>query len=910
MTRDKLFLIDAHSLLYRAHYAMRRPLINSKGRTTTALFGFVNMLLKLLQEEKPRYCAVAFDKGKSTFRHKRYEAYKGTRRETPDELREQFPLARDIVRALRLPIMESEEFEADDLLGSAAKSFADGQLEACIVTGDRDALQLVDENVRVLLTKKGVTETVLYDPARVEADYGVNPAGMIELKGLQGDSSDNIPGVKGVGPKKALELITRYGSIDGVYEHLDELKGKLRENLEADRDAAYLSRWLGTIDVEAPTGIDLADCEVGAPDNEALVELASELELKRLRELVRSEGGPDCVYEAVTDAAVLEKLFAEATRAAWVALDTETTSTDARTARLVGFSFAFEAHRGYYVPLAHVAPPSGASGEQGGLFAAMTAPAAPPQIPAKKALAMLARFVETTKARLVAQNGKYDLTVLRRHGVPLERFHFDTMLAAYLLQPTGRRYNMDSLALDFLGRKCLSYDEVVPKGHDFSHVPIDRATRYAAEDAEVTWALRATLGPRLEAEGLEKLFREVEMPLVEILADMESTGIWVDRPAMARLSEELAAEIAEVEEEIYEACGERFNLNSPKQLSTVLFEKLDLPVEGVKKGKTGYSTRFEVLQKLARKFPVAHRINHHRHLSKLRNTYLETLPGLVGDDGRIHCSFHQTITATGRLSASEPNLQNIPVRDETGRRIRAAFRAHPADRVFVGADYSQIELRILAHLSGSPFLRDAFANGADIHRETAARLLGKASDAVSDDERNRAKAVNFGILYGMSAFRLQGEQDFETIGEAQAFIDAYFAVMPEVRRFMDETLEKARATGEVQTLLGRRRAIPELGASDHATRSFGERIAINTPIQGSAADLIKVAMIRLHGRFAEEKVDAPLILQIHDELIVECLASEADGVAATMKDVMESAMDLDVPIEVKTSRGRNWGELK
>ncbi|MBI4868717.1 MAG: DNA polymerase I [Candidatus Wallbacteria bacterium] len=894
---SRVFLIDGYSLLYRAHYALiNSPLITSKGFNTSGLFGFINMLFTLFEREQPEYVAVAFDKGEKTFRNDLYPEYKGTRQKTPDELIAQFPYARDIVRAMNLPAVEIEGYEADDLLGSLARRFSGQGLDVVIVTGDRDSLQLVTPNVKVLMTKRGVSETVLYDPERVQLDFGVTPEQFVDLKALQGDTSDNIPGVPSVGPKTAAKLIADHGSLDGVYANLDKVKGKLRENLENNRHLAYLSRDLARIRSELEYPLALEACRPGTYDREALRRLFLELELRKLASLISpGETGPQPAaadYRTVLAEADFAELLEALGRAQTLSLDTETTSVSPMRAELVGISLATEEGRAHYIPLAH------------------RYLGAPEQLERAAVLERLRPLLTDPAKRIVGQNLKYDVIVLARHGLDIAPPAFDTMVASYVLDPTRLQHNMDGLALEHLGVKSLPYSEVVPKDRTFDTVDVALATRYSGEDADLALRLTRVLGAKLEESGLTKLFADVEMPLVPVLARMERNGIAIDSDYLRDLSKEMLVEIRQLESTIHGLAGEEFNVNSPQQLSRILFEKMGLPV--IRKTKTGTSTDAAVLEELekAHGSEIAAYINRYRHLVKLRGTYVEALPLLVHPEtGRIHSSFGQVVAATGRLSSSDPNLQNIPVRTEIGNRIRKAFRPQPPDWLFVGADYSQIELRILAHVTQSQVLMKAFAEGGDIHTETASLIFGVPAAQVDAPMRNRAKGINFGIIYGMGAFGLANRLDI-TQSEAKAFIDSYFERLPEVKTFIDSTVARARKDGFVTTLLARRRELPEIRSSNANLRGFAERTAVNTPIQGTAADLIKLAMIRLDAEMRSRGMRSRLLLQIHDELVCESPPDELETMSECLKRVMEGALALSVPLVANVRTGADWSQLK
>lgn len=897
-TPGPVLLVDGHSILFRAHYAFfRNPLINSKGMNTSAVFGFMNMILPVIQEGDYAYVVVAFDRSSQTFRNELYPEYKGNRDECPPEIVEQTPYARQLIQAMNLPVVESDDYEADDLLGTLAKRFGSPEHPVTILTGDRDILQLVDDNISVQLTKSGIRETAdFHSAADVEKVLGVPPEKVPDLKGLQGDSSDNIPGVPGVGPKTAVKLLTAHGTLEGVYEALPDMKkSKMKERLGENRELAFLSRTLGTIVTDVDLDLELATARRGDPDREKIRALTGELELRRIGQLLEADDRSEdeaTRYQLVTTPEQLQEMVDALAGEEVIALDTETTGVHPMRCDLVGVSLSARDHVAWYVPLAH------------------TAEGSETQLPWEDVRARLAPLVgEGGSARVVGQNIGYDLLVLRRHGLELGEVEFDTMLAAWVLAPAKRRYDLKSLALDELGWSMKTYTEVAGKKATFAEVPVADALGYAAADADAAAALRQVYAPRLEEAGLAGLYRDLEMPLVRVLADMEHRGIGVDPGVLEEIGKDLRGELEGLVTKAHELAGQEFNVKSPSQLGKILFESLGY--EPIKRTKTGYSTDADVLAQLEayQGCELAGVVHRHRHLAKLLGTYVDTLPKEIHPEtGRIHASFHLTGSATGRLSSSDPNLQNIPIRSPEGRRIREAFL--PADgKVYVGADYSQIELRILAHMSGSAVLRKAFADGADVHRRTAAEVFEVAEDAVSAEQRDKAKAINFGLIYGQSAHGL-ASQLLIPRKEAQGFIDRYFARLPEVKTFLEATKEKARATGYAETMLGRRREIPELASDRRNLVAFAERVAVNTPIQGTAADLIKLAMREVDRALVAGKTGAALVLQIHDELILECPEDAAEDASALLVEKMEAAMELEVPVVASLSRGTTWAELK
>lgn len=899
MDRPTLYLIDGYALIYRAYYAfVRNPLRTSSGEETSAPFGMARFLVKLLDERAPDYVGVVLDSSEPTARHEAYPAYKATREKMPEDLALQLPRVEEVFEAFRVPVIEIPGEEADDVIGTLARKGAEQGLDVMIVSGDKDFYQLVDERVRLLNPGRGgpggVDEEVV-DLENAPEKFGVGPQLVPDVLGLMGDSSDNVPGVPGVGVKTARKLVTEWGGIDAIYAHLDEAgTPKLRERLEEHRDQAFLSRDLVTIRTDVDVELDLEALRVSEPDAAKARALFAELEFPEL--LKRFGGGPkvedESDYRVVSTPAELDDLAATLREAGRFAFDVETTSLDAIEARLIGLSFATGPGRAWYVPVGH-------RGE--------------PNLPLDETLETLRAVLEDPDLGKIGQNVKYDLLVLSRHGIDVEGIEADAMLAAYLLDPSRRMYGLDVLALEFLGHRTTTYDEVTcpEDGGEplpFAEVPVERAARYACEDADVTLRLADRFVGELEEKGLLDLYRDVEMPLVPVLAAIEEAGVSIDVPFLAEMSEKLEGELATLERECRILAGEPFNLNSPQQLATILFEKLELPV--VKRTKTGYSTDAEVLETLAVEHELPRRILEYRELAKLKSTYVDALPAAVSPTtGRLHSSFNQTVAASGRLSSSEPNLQNIPVRTPLGREIRKGFVPSGLDWRLLVSDYSQIELRILAHLSGDENLVEAFVSGQDVHRQTAALVFGVDPEEVTGDLRTRAKEVNFGVVYGMGAFGLARRLGISRT-EAKNFIEGYFERFPDVKRFQEETIERVREQGYVTTLLGRRRYLPEIRSSNWNVRAFAERAAINSPIQGTAADLIKIAMIRIHERLAAEDLPARMLLTVHDELVFEVATEAVDALADLVRGEMESAIELDVPVLVEIGVGKSWYDAK
>lgn len=906
MPNDALYLVDGMAFAFRSFYAIRATLTDSKGRPTNAVYGFTRVLMKLLREEDPTHIAVVFDAPGKTFRDEQYEDYKATRKETPQELRDQFPLMHEVVQAMNLPLLVVPGVEADDVMGTLARQAEAKGMKTVLVTGDKDMLQLVSDHVKVYDPNKGDSGK-WYGHDDVVERFGAGPEHVIDALALIGDTADNVPGVKGIGDKTAKKLIEKYGSLEGLYEHIDELKGKQKENLENDREQAFFSRALVTIKTDVD--LEIAPDEMDRKDmaREKLIEVFGAFEFHALLEelLPEDDTAPeDYDYQLVLDEKKLKAVIKEMRAAGRFSVDTETTSTDAMQAKLVGISLSCEAGTGYYVPVAH-------------LPEAMTIMEDPDDLTTTKeleglsaaqALGLLKPLLEDPKVGKIGHNIKYDLIVFARSGVALQGVAMDTMVASYLTDPSRLRHNLDEVSLQYLQRKLIPISDLIGRGAKavtFDHVPVDQACVYASEDAEVAWRLCSEFEPRLRERKLETLFKEIELPLISVLARMEQAGIAIAPELFAKLHDEIEGRLAGLEETIFELAGEPFKINSPKQLQGILFDKLGL--KPIRKTKTGYSTDVDVLEALSQEHPLPEKILEFRMLEKLRGTYVDALPKLIHPEtGRIHTSYNQAVAATGRLSSSDPNLQNIPVRNEYGRRIREGFVPGRPDQVLISADYSQIELRILAHLSGDAHLRQAFVDDADIHRDTAARVFGAAPEAVTPEMRRQAKAVNFGVVYGISSFGLARNLGIGN-AEAQQFIDAYFAQYPLVRKWLDDTVEAAQRDGYVMTMLQRRRYLPELRSGDHNVRRGAERAAINTPVQGSAADIIKLAMLRLDEALRD--FDARMLLQVHDELVVEVAEKEAEAVAARMREIMEGAVELEVPMKVDVGIGKNWAEI-
>jgi DNA polymerase-1 len=895
MSNKKLFLIDGNSFCYRAFYAIR-SLVNSKGQPTNAVYGFITMLQKLVKENQPDMLAVAFDLKGPTFRHEKFDDYKAHRKPMPDDLVTQIPYIKKVVEAYNIPIFELQGYEADDVLATLAKRAETKGMDTFIVTGDKDALQLVNDNIKVFNTHK----EVVFDASKVKEAFGVGPERMTDIMALMGDATDNIPGITGIGEKTAIELISEFGSLDSLYENLDKIKSESRKKLLSENErSARLSKELAVLDTNVPIDIDFNDLRLKDPDDSKLLELFRELEFKTLVRDVTPKGTLKSEYELISDEKRLAWLVKELESLKEFAFDFETTHEDPMQAKLAGVSFSWEVGKAYFL----------------GLRVPDTADLLlddPRKFDVGHVLKMLKPVFENAGIKKIGQNIKYEYIVLWNYDIRLKGITFDTMVASYLQNPSKLNHNLEDISLDHLGHKMTTpITDLIGKGKaaiTMDKVDIEKVSAYCCEDSDVTLRAKNVLEKELKEKGLDKLFHEVEMPLVEVLAIMEINGVTIDKDYLSRLSVEMDKKLAGLTKEIFDIAGEEFNINSPKQLSKILFEKLKLPI--IKRTKTGISTDEDVLTKLAKSHPLPDTLLKFREFSKLKSTYVDSLPAIANPrTGRVHTSFNQTVTATGRLSSSEPNLQNIPIKTEEGRKIRKAFIASSRGNLLVSADYSQIELRVLAHLSGDKELISAFKQGSDIHSYTASLVFGIAEKEVTKDMRNMAKTVNFGIVYGMSPFGLSQSLGID-VSKAKDFIDAYFTRYPGVKTYLESLVEEARKNGFVTTILGRRRYIPEIGSQDMRMRQFSERTAINTPIQGSAADLIKIAMIEIQSRLEKLDTGAKMIMQVHDELVFDCPGAELDSVVKMVRDGMENVRKLDVPLVAEVEFGHNWLEME
>ena len=884
-----IYLIDGSSYIYRAYHAVRH-LSTTQGLPTNATFGFTNMLLKLLSDRKPERMAMAFDAKGPTFRHKIYEAYKANRPPMPEDLAVQIPYIKHVVEGMNIPSLELSGYEADDIIGTLARAVQEKGFHVVMVTGDKDFKQLVSPGISIWDPMKDRT----IDYAGLKKDFGLEPSQWVDVMGLSGDTSDNIPGVPGIGEKTAIELVKTFGSVEAIFKNLDKVtRKKLRENLTNFREQAMLSRQLVTINTEVPLSVEIASLRVSGPDAERLARLFKDLEFQRLQKQfpVKTDLSHK-KYCVILDDEALKALIDQLKRAGMFALDIETTAKDPMQAEVVGLSFACRPNEAAYIPLRHRY--SGAPG----------------QLDLNRTLASLKPLLEDPKLAKVGQNIKYDWIVLKRSGIDLQGVVFDTMVASYLLNPTRRAHNLEMIAAEYLDHKMISYKEVAggKKGDKgFDEVPVKNAVPYACEDADITLMAYEVLTPKLQEGGFDSLFKELEMPLIPVLAGMEMSGICVDRDRLEAASKEFERQLHETEDRIYAIAGERFNIQSHQQLGRILFENLKLPIQKKTKKKTGYSTDVQVLTTLSLEHELPALVLQYRSLAKLKSTYADALVDLIHPEThRIHTSYNQTVTATGRLSSSDPNLQNIPVRTEEGRKIRAAFVPQKG-RTMLSADYSQIELRLLAHYSEDPTLVEAFEEDQDIHARTAAEVFQLLPGMITPEMRRQAKVINFGIIYGMSPFRLSKELGISH-KMAKIYIENYFRRYKGVKRFIEETIEEARKAGKVTTLLGRHRQLPDILSKNRTAREFAERTAVNTPLQGTAADLIKLAMIRIHHAFTEMHLETKMLLQVHDELLFEVPPQELTIVKRHVAEIMEGVYRLRVPLKVDVKTGQNWAE--
>lgn len=897
--KKKFLIIDGYALLHRAWHAIP-PLTTKEGELINAVYGFATILLTVIKEFQPDYLAVALDRKEPTFRHEEYKEYKATREKQPEELYNQIKRVRELISAFGIPIYEKAGYEADDIIGAicAQKSVDRKDVQSVIVTGDLDTLQLVDDNTAVFTLRRGIKDTVIYDERGVKEKFGgLTPEQLIDFKALRGDASDNIPGVRGIGEKTALNLIKEFDSLDNLYKNLESKKisDKVRQLLKEHKKEAELSRHLVTIVTDIPDlQFRLEDAVFSGPDQNKILKLFQELEFKSLIKRIpgmetAAENSKKKLqikvssgYSLIDNEKSFKDFLSQLKKQKIFAVDTETTSLDVLEAELLGISFCWKASEAYYV------------------------------IFKKEFMGELKPILENAQVKKIGHHIKYDLEILRQAGVGLRGIVFDTMLASYLLSPGSRGHKLDIVVFNEFGHRMVSFDDLVGKGSDkinITEVPIEKLAEYSCEDADYTWRLKEKLESKLKREKLDELLYKLEVPLIEVLADMELAGIKIDSKFLNKMSVVVGKRLDVLAQNIYQVSGATFNINSPLQLKEILFNKLKIPIQGMRRTKTGISTAAPELEKLRGKHKIIDLIFEYRELAKLKSTYLDALPKLVSKiDGRVHTSFNQTITATGRLSSSDPNLQNIPARTELGREIRKAFVAERGNKL-ISADYSQIELRILAHIAEDKNMIKIFREGGDIHTATAAKINNISPDKVTYEQRRAAKAINFGIAYGMGPTKL-AEQTELSREEAKEFIEKYFALFPNVKKYIEVMKKFAAKTGYVQTLFGRKRYLPDIHSGLPQLKAAAERMAINMPIQGTAADIIKMAMIEIQRELPQVSPNAKILLQVHDELVFEVPEQEVKKISDFIKEKMEGVFKMKVPIIIDVEVGDNWGEME
>ena len=928
-------IIDGNAIIHRSFHALPPTLRTKDGRLVNAVYGFSSFLLKAWKEIKPDYIVLTLDKKGPTFRHEKYKEYKATRVKAPQDLYDQIPLVKEVAKAFNIPVFELSGFEADDLIGTISRT-VDEDVEKVIVTGDMDTMQLVNPHTKVFAMGRGLSESVLYDEDRVRARYDLEPNQMIDYKGLRGDPSDNIPGVKGIGEKTATELLKEFVTIDNLYKHIEDgdenvkemIKPRILDLLTAQKDNAYMSKDLATIHTDAPIKFDLEACLANDFEVDKVSEIFSELEFKtllpRVQELLSlgstkeesakssadkfERNRKDFKYQLVNDEKSFSSLLAKLSKQKVFAVDTETTGFDPLSCRLLGISFSWKEGEAYFVSLKKGEGAAGAATlfnyqKEASLLDGVN------DVWLKK----LKPILEDEKVKKCGHNIKFDLRVLRAHGIDLAGIDFDSMVASYLLNPGTRQHNLDALTFSELGFEKVSKNDLLGSGKDkktFAEADTEKLALYSCEDADFTNRLTAKLAKQLEEKDSYDLFKELEMPLIPVLAKMEDNGVKLDTDFLNDLSRKLNKDISSLEKRIWKLAGEEFNISSTKQLKEILFERLEISTLNISKTKTGFSTAFEELEKIKNEHEIIPLIQEYRELTKLESTYVSSLPELVnGKTGRLHASFNQTVTATGRLSSSDPNLQNIPVRTELGQSIRKAFIAEKGCKI-VALDYSQIELRLAAHLSGDERMIETFEKGKDIHTATAAEINGVPIEEVTKEMRREAKAINFGILYGQGPYGLSQTADIP-FARAKEFIEKYFVIYKDIKKYTEDMVEFAREHGYVETMLGRRRYLPEIESQVPAVRSGAERMAVNTPLQGTNADMIKKAMILIDQLIADKYSDSvKMIIQVHDELVFEIKESKVHEAAGRIQNIMRDILPLKVPVVVDVEIGDNWGEMK
>ena len=911
MAEKKLFLIDGSAIFYRSYFAfIRNPLINSKGENTSATFGFLNTLFKLIEDERPDFLAIVFDTKEPTFRHNIYKEYKATREKMPDEMADTFPRLIQVLNALNLSILEKPGYEADDIIATLVRNYASDELNVYILSGDKDLAQLVSDNVFMYSMGRGANQPAeIFNRQKVKEKYGVFPEQIIDWLALMGDKSDNIPGIPSVGEKTACALIEQFSTLENLYDHIDDVeKEGLRNKIKENRDQAKLSKNLVILDDKVPIANSLTEFELKSWDQGALGGLLKDMEFNRLvtqaAQIHALVGGTpdaektaftetDTDYYLINDHSSFNQIVEQLKEQESFVFDLETDSLDTFSAKIAGIAISFKPRNAYYIVINH---PDSSLNE-------------------KEVLAELKPIFENTGIRKIAQNIKFDTMIMRQHGIMVKNLYFDTMIASFLINSSAGQHKLDNLAVEYLDYHMISIEEIIGSGKNqkkMTDLPATDVYTYACEDADITWRLMEVFLPRLKELELETLFYTIEMPLVQVLIEMEEQGVTLDLKFLHSLSADLETDINKLEKSIIEQVGEEFNINSPQQLGQILFDKLEIHKEinmrKPKRTKTGqYSTSEQVLERY-HAHPLPKTILEYRKLMKLKNTYVDALPGLINKKtGRVHTSFNQTIASTGRLSSVNPNLQNIPIRTEIGRQMRKAFKPAAAKTVMMSADYSQIELRIMAHLSGDDNMCESFIEDQDIHRATASRIFGVPISDVTDDQRRKAKEINFGIIFGMSKYGLSNRLEI-SVREAEEFIYNYFSTYPKIQDFMRNTISEADRLGYVRTMKGRRRYVPQIHSTNRQLREFAERTSINTPIQGSAADMIKIAMIDIFKAMYESKLESKMILQVHDELVFEVPQSEVNKMHALVKSKMEKALKLKIPVKVEIGTGQNWLE--
>ncbi|MBI1939589.1 MAG: DNA polymerase I [Ignavibacteriales bacterium] len=923
--KKKFVIIDAMALAYKGYYAfISRPLTNSKGESTSAVFGFINQLLKIIEDTKPDYLAVAFDSKEKTFRHERYEHYKSSREAMPEDMIPQIQRIKDVINAFNIPIYILPGYEADDLIGTAVKKAEEAGFLCFAITPDKDYVQLISKNIKVVKPGKSTDEIIILDENKVREDYGFEPVQMIDYLALVGDSSDDIPGVAGIGPKTALPLIQQYKSLENIYKHIDSIeKQAVKNKLIESKENAFLSKELATIHTSVDFELEIEQAKFDKPDLEKVLKIFGELEFRslaaKLKKLYVDETVPEkpaqeepetvveqnsavsifdktkVSYKLITKQQDAKELAKTLMQSGLFVFDTETDSLDTFNVKLAGCSFCIQPNHAFFVAV-------NPSRESSGLFSTDLSD----RMPVDDFVKIFKPVFENHKSQKVCQNGKYDIAVLRTYGVEVKNFYFDTMLASYVIDP-DQKHGMDELSEKYLNYKPIPLIDLIGSKktpEKIFEIEPERVSDYSCEDADITFRLYETLGKILKKDKLEKVVYDIEFPLVPVLEDMERTGVKIDIKSLKSFSDDLQILLDNYTNEIYRASGQTFNINSTQQLQKVLFEKLNL--QPTSKTKTGYSTDARALESLKGSHEIIDIILDYRQVQKLKSTYADALPNLINTKtGRVHTTFNQTAASTGRLSSNDPNLQNIPIRSELGKEIRKAFVPRDKNHLILSADYSQIELRIMASICGDETLTEAFKNGEDIHRRTAALVFQVDPKDVNPDMRRKAKEVNFGILYGLGPFGLKSRLGI-TQTEAKAIIDNYFQSFSKVKNFMNDSIQSAQKKGYAETLLGRRRFLKNINSNNRVVRQFEERVAINMPIQGSAADMIKLAMIKIHSELEKRKTKTKMVLQVHDELVFDAHKDEIDELTPLIKKWMEDALPLNVPVVAETGIGDNW----